>query len=242
MKILLCTPCAGGFVRYEYMQSVLTQVFCAPDRLLHQDQFDVALYLAGGASGLGRDRAVMASYALRNNFDRLFFIDSDQDFTWDQFRAIATSEHPICAGVVPMKMLPFRLNFTPMEEDRADCFSKENETITTKGLELLVAKYPEQKEIRVCTTGTAFLSVDVKVLATLTKTIEKFKFVDPNTQKTNTCWDFFPSGPLGGIYLGEDWGFCTIAQRAGFPIHINPAVKIPHIGTYTYDIDNPPRL
>lgn len=234
MKILLATPCAQGVVRYEYCQSILTQVFNHPERLANQERYQVALYLVGGYSGLGKDRGIIASYALREGFDKLVFIDSDQKFYWNQFKALVDSDKPVVAGVIALKDYPQNLNFTPNVDD-LDCFIVDQSRITPNGLKILKEKH-EKDEIPVQCMGTGFMSIDVAVLMKLSETCPTFYHVDVVTKERVKVWDFFQTGVVNGLYFGEDWAFCAQAKRAGFQSYINASVLVDHIGSHNYKV------
>ena len=42
----------------------------------------------------------------------------------------------------------------------------------------------------------------------------------------------------GPIELSEDYAFCEKAKGAGFRIYIDPAIRLGHIGTYTYRLED----
>ena len=234
MKILIATPCAQGQVHYKYLQSLLTQTFLAEERLQDQATYQLALYTVAGVSGLGKDRGVIASYALRNNFDKLFFIDADQSWSWPQFKAIADSKRPITAGVVALKNYPVQLNFTPRTQD-ADCFEADSHRVTPTVLQNLYSKY-QQDTIEVQVLGTGFTCLDVLVLKALVEQNRAPEFFHKDTAeyKDVKCWDFFQSGVVNGAYIGEDWAFCIQAARLGFRSYINPTVHITHHGQHEY--------
>lgn len=236
MKIMLATPCFQGVATMDYMQCLLTETLLNPDRLLQQQRYNILPYFQKGYSGLGKDRGTMASYALKLGCDKIIFIDSDQAWTWNDLKKILDSEKQIVAGVIPLKKMPQVLNFTPLMEDM-DAFEDEGKEITPVGLRRLRQKYHGQDEIEVEMTGTGFLSVDRSVLEALSKTCDQFLYYDPHTQTKQIGWDFFPSGAMGGVYMGEDWGHCIIAKRAGFKIYINSSVFIDHVGNFTYRVD-----
>lgn len=241
MKILLATPCSGGQVHYKYCQSLLHQAFLSPDRLQNIEKYDIALYHLGGYSGLGKDRGIMASMALRSGFDKIVFIDGDQSWTWPQLKAIIDSDKPIVAGVVALKKYPIQLNFVPNLEDR-DCFEPERGRIMAKGLNRLIEKH-KSNEIPVQGTGTAFMAIDVSVLKKLSEpgfdySCPSFMFIEGATGKKVTCWDFFQSGVVEGLYIGEDFGFVFQAKRAGFQAYINGNVRVDHHGGHDYQIGN----
>lgn len=238
MKILFATPAAAGMVHIKWHKSVLTQLFNAPERLLQQEKYSIAEYTVEGYSGLGKDRGVIASFALRHKFDKLFFVDADQSFTWEQFKTIVDSDKPIVAGVVALKQYPIQLNFTPLVDDK-DCFLSDGGKIMHTGLENLHKKYGKT-EIPVQCMGTAFMCIDVKVLAAMVEngSCPPFIFDDTYTKQKVTCWDFFQSGVVGDLYFGEDWAFCAQAKRAGFQSYINSSVRVDHHGSHTFRVGN----
>lgn len=244
MKILLATPCAGDVVYRRHMLSILSETFMHPDRLRYQDRYQIAHYTVAGDSGLGKDRGLIASYAVRNGFDKLFMVDSDQVWVWQQFRDLVDSDKPIIAGVVGLKKYPVQLNFTPKVED-AHCFEPEDKITTYAGLRRLIAKHTlpntkiNEQEIEVQAVGTGFICIDVKVLKALalSKDAPAFRTADPNpfTPKARiAAWDFFQTGVINEEYYGEDWGFSIIAARAGFKSYINASILVEHIGNHSY--------
>ena len=222
-------------VHAEYLMSLLARTMLAPQRLENLSHYDVAPYLTHGNSGLSKDRNIVASFALRNGFDKLFCIDSDQTWNWEQFRSIVDSNKEIIAGVVPLKAFPTKLNFTPNPEDK-DLFEGEDGRSTNPlGLEKMLKKYGTD-ELPVQCMGTAFMCIDTKVFAKLAESKYVPKFVYEGSGKQEWVWDFFQTGVVEPLYYGEDWGFCLQAKRHGFQPYINGKVHIPHIGNHTYRI------
>ena len=242
MKIMIGTPCADDKVHRPYMQSLLTQVMLHPARLQQQEKYNVTFFNVGGQTGLGRDRGSIASFAMRNQIDKLFMIDSDQSWSWEQFKAIVDSDKPIIGGVVPLKRYPLHLNFTPKPEDQ-DCFEEDGGEVVYKGLLKLQNKHNpkrslniQDQEIEVNRLGTAFMCVDMAVFRSLASSgiAPSFTEYDPYSKKPAKSFDFFQSGVVNGLYHGEDWGFCHQAKHAGFKTYINPTVRIPHHGNHMF--------
>lgn len=235
MRILLATPCGGGQVHHLYTQSLLTEAFLNSDRLQNQHRYELGSYLVGGFSGLAKDRGVVASYALREGFDKIVFIDSDQSWAWPQLKALLDSDKMVIAGVVALKEYPIQLNFTPLVEDK-DCF--EGGKITPNGLKKLQKKHAGTYEIEVQACGTAFLAIDTSVLKALVenKSCPMFLYKDVHSEKMVENWDFFQTGVINERYYGEDYSFCFQAKRAGFSAYINSFVHIDHHGGHTYSI------
>jgi len=195
-------------------------LFLHPQRLQDQRTYDIAYNLVHGNSGLSKDRSIVASTALHMGFDKLFFIDADQSWRFEDFARLVHSPHKIVGAPIAQKKRPISLNFTPLERDN-DCFKDSNGVPTPKGLQKLMEKYPK-KEIEVALLGTGFMCVDVSVLSDLTATAPQFDYIHPQTGQKMTCWEFFPSGAADGIYWGEDWALCRNAKHAGHSIFINP--------------------
>lgn len=238
MKILICTPCAGGQVHYLYAHCLLTEAFNAPDRLQQLERYDLSVNLQGGYSGLGKDRSIMASLALRNGYDKIFFIDADQSWTWPQMKKLIDSPHFITAGMVPLKAHPIQLNFTTQPKD-SHFFNEEAGMISPTGIDRWREANPNQDYIQVSAVGTAFMCVDVKALRNIAQAsnlVEPFlhKEFDANGVRMVKCWNFFPVGPMENNYYGEDYGFCISAQRAGFPVYVDTSLEIPHHGAFEY--------
>lgn len=197
---------------------------------------EVGQYTLGGESLLGRGRNHMAQVALTQGWDKLFFIDADEGFTWEQFRAIAQSPHPVAAGLVPLKAFPIPnsyetvLNYLPFLEDEAFF---DDSTRTLKATKRL-ARAKKSNWIEVAYTGTGFLCVDVSVFAKLAEKSAEYTYPNPQTGIPQVHWSFFDGGPMYGQYLSEDWTFCEKAREAGFKIMVNTDVQVTHAGPHTF--------
>lgn len=240
MKILFATPAGGGHVHWQYHLATHSELFLHPDRLAQQSRYEIAQFLAGGYSGLSKDRGIVASYALREGYDKLLFVDADQSWKWEDVKKLLDSDKPIVGGMVAMKFYPVQLNFAHMMEDRK-YYEPEDNVTTPLGIARWRAHNLGQDEMRVSAVGTGFLCIDVKTLAGMVegKHVESFLYSEmgaDGNRRNVKCWDFFPSGPLEGVYYGEDYGFCISAGRAGFHPWVNTSVEIPHHGQHTYEV------
>src|SRR3990167_2439678 len=155
MRIMIGTPCGGGVVSTQYMLSFLTshdamnqhkheiyrqliqqfpggfqegnqQHINAMTQAMNQHTMDIGIYTLTGESLLARGRNHIAAQMLYGGWDKLFFIDADTGWTWEDFKQIAMSPHPIIGGVVPLKMYPHAprtfetsLNYLPFMEDES---------------------------------------------------------------------------------------------------------------------------
>lgn len=92
--------------------------------------------------------------------------------------------------------------------------------------------------------ATGFMAVHRRVFEKLSQDLPLYHPTDP----TRHYPFFLPFGYESGgvpIMLSEDWAFSEYANRAGFTCHINPAIRLGHIGSYCYrleDLTSPPPM
>jgi len=201
-----------------------------------KNTIEIGQYTLGGESLLGRGRNHMAQVALTQGWDKLFFIDADEGFTWNDFASIALSEHKVAAGLVPLKAFPVPnsyetvLNYLPFLDDEPFFDDSIRNLKSTKRL----ARAKKSPWIEVAYTGTGYLCVDVSVFAKLAETADEYTYPNPQTGVPSVHWSFFDGGPMYGQYLSEDWTFCEKARKAGFKIMVNTDVFVTHTGPHTF--------
>lgn len=204
---------------------------------LAKHTFDIGVYTLGGESLLGRGRNHIAQVALSRGWDKLFFIDADGGWSWNDFHALVSSPHPIIAGVVPLKTYPnaphnfeTSLNYLPFLEDEVYF----NNSLRTLSSTIKMAEAHGSHQVKVAFTGTAFLCIDVSVLAKLAETTPEYIYPNPESGQPETHWDFFGGGPVEEMYQSEDWAFCHKAREADYEIVVDTNVRLQHVGTHCF--------
>lgn len=266
MRILVGTPCALGMTTVQYFLSMLDTNNASiahkqqmarelmanvpggfnpqsPEhqmglaQALHQHTMDVAVYTMSGEALIPRARNHCAQVALTQNYDKLFFIDADTGWTFEQFKAIAMSPHPVIGGVVPLKTYPnfpnnfqTSLNYLPFLEDEK-YFTRSLRTLEGT---IKMASGHGSEIVKVPFTGTAFLCIDRKVLLKLAETAPEYLYPNPGTGQVETHWSFFDGGPIDAVYYSEDWAFCNKVRALGYDIHIHTGVRLSHSGGHTF--------
>lgn len=206
------------------------------DHNMNHHTIDISIYTMTGESLLGRGRNHCAQVALTKGFDKIFFIDADEGFTWDNFRTLATSPYPIAAGLVPLKTYPTPgsfetvLNFLPFNED--EMFF--DDSLRTLKSTLRMARAKRSEWIEVAFTGTGFLCMDVAVFAKLAETSPEYIYPDPSSGVSEVHWSFFDGGPIEDHYLSEDWSAMEKARQAGYKIMVNTNVRADHTGPHKF--------
>lgn len=266
MRIMVGTPCALGMVTTQYLTSFLAtfngvtqykgQVYQqliqqfpggfnqqdqnhikALNQALHQHTMDVGLYTLAGESLLGRGRNHIAAQMLIGGWDKLFFVDADTGWSFEDFKAIAMSPHPIIGGVVPLKTyvnqphgFQTSLNYLPFEEDEVHFQNGIRDLASTDRM----TKAHGSPIVKVAFTGTAFLCISREVFMKMAETAEEYLYPDPHTGQSTVHWSFFDASPIADTYLSEDWQFCHKARELGYDIHINTDVRLTHTGNHSF--------
>lgn len=199
----------------------------------------IGLYTLANESLLARGRNHIAAQALYGGWDKLFFIDADEGWSWDDFKALALSPHPLIAGVVPLKVYPkyphnfeTSLNFLPFLEDEK-YFDRALRTLSST---IKMAQGHGSNLVKVAFTGTGFLCIDRSVLMKMSETAEAYSYPEPYTGQNTTHWSFFDGGPIDGEFLSEDWKFAARARELGFDVIIDVNVRVSHCGSHVFRV------
>lgn len=266
MRILIGTPCANASVNTNYLLSIIeTYQRSLEHKVIVQKQiiekipnynpqnpehqqtlahnmayhtFDLGLYTMSGESLLSRGRNHIAQAALMGGWDKLFFIDADEGWTWEDFVTIAGSPYPIAAGVVPLKnywdfprSFQTSLNFMPFLDDDKKFFPSAIKTLSGT---IAMAQSYNSPWVKVAYTGTGFLCISVDVLARLSETSQEYFYPNPTTGLSEVHWSFFDGGPMYETYFSEDWQLCEKARALGYDIMVNVNARINHMGPHLF--------
>lgn len=191
---------------------------------------EIGLYTLANESLLGRGRNHIAAVAIRQGWDRLFFIDADAKWTFEQFFSMITSPHDFTAGACPLKVLPIALNYLPFED--SEHYYKDN--IRSVDSFLKMREGHGTQFVPIAFIGTAFMCLSRKVLLRCAEAAEAYSYPNPATGHNHTHWDMFKTAPMHGKYASEDWGMCEMARSCGFDVMLNTNVIIDHVGSWIY--------
>lgn len=192
--------------------------------------YEVGLYTLTNESLLSRGRNHIAAVAIRQGWDRLFFIDADAKWTFAQFINVAMAPYDLVAGVCPLKVLPISLNYLPFEDDE----HYYRDSIRSMDSLLKMREGHGSAYVPVAFVGTAFMCLSRRVLLRCAEEAEEYSYPNPSTGHLHTHWNMFDTKPMHGKYMSEDWAMCFRARSLGFPVMINADVVISHVGTMIY--------
>jgi hypothetical protein len=161
--------------------------------------------------------------------DILLSLDSDLDFTVGDIERLLEDPWPIMAGRYAIKQPELRWCLNNLPGQKVDPFT--------------------QREF-VSTSGTGFLATFRHVFGTLMTEASawphwRIRYNDDASKGTvhNLYFngvvldpEWFPGFPEGR-YLSEDWGFCYLARKHGFPIACDHRVTAFHRGEISYPLN-----
>jgi hypothetical protein len=167
-----------------------------------------------GFSAIDLGRSVLATRALADGFDELFWIDDDIGFDpEDVFRLRDTGE-ALVAGIYPKKgRRELAVHVVP--GTRSFAFGRDGSL----------------SEVRY--VGTGFMYTHRRL----------YEAMAPELPVCNEHFGervipyflpFVVKAESGPWYLGEDYAFCERARRAGHRVMVDTRVRLYHVGTYAY--------
>lgn len=198
---------------------------------LNMIDIEIGLYTLSQESLLCRGRNHIAAVAIRGGWDKLFFIDADAKWNFDQFMRVAMQNEDFVAGACPVKVLPISLNYLPFKDDikyhTDNARSVDSMLRTREG-------HGENPMFPVSNIGTAFMCLSRKVLLKCAEDAAEYLYPNPQTGHLHTHWNMFDTRVCEGKFMSEDWSMCDRARKLGFNVMLNSDVIISHVGDIIY--------
>jgi hypothetical protein len=165
-----------------------------------------------GFSAIDQGRCLLAQQALDAGFRELFWIDADIAFWADDVDKVRSLGLSIVAGAYPVKGWP-TMTMEPLD----------------KGLPIHFGPGAPLVSLRYAATGFLYTHRRVYHMMRLMLELPTARVWG---QHSVTPW-FLPL-LYEGDYLGEDFAFCHRAREVGYTIHLDPSIRLAHIGRHPY--------
>jgi len=204
-KVLIGTPAHDGRVDVWYANSLVNTI-----RLAHQKEILIVPIFMAYDSLVQRARNDLVRIALKDEFDDLIFIDSDQEWDPEWVFSLLDREEPVVGGTVVKKsdMTAFNVKAFPEGLNR-----EENGLMAVESV------------------GTGFLKISREALQ---------KVWDESPEYTNEgriCRMVFDVQLIDGELVSEDNIFCSKWRSLGGTVWIDPEMTCNHIGVKKYGGD-----
>jgi len=236
MNILIATPCYGGLVTHNYLNSIvyLKDAF-------YKYGINCTVYTLGNESLITRGRAFYVALMLSNpQFTHLFFIDADISFNPDSVIRMLMANKDVIAGIYPKKninvnkIIETAQNTTGpvIPESLMDyCINLESTTNIKCDNSIIEAMY----------VGTGFLMIKRDVILKMVEAYPETKYNnDVEGYELVAGKDNFYMlfdciiDPESKRYLSEDFTFCYRWRKLGGKIHVNISCDLTHTGTFDF--------
>lgn len=227
-KLFLATPCYGGMVCQEFMQSVLCTLHtCMINRV------GLQVFMIGNESLITRGRNQLVAEFMASDCSHLMFVDADIEFNPHDVLKLISHNKPIVAGAYPLKKEPtsYVVNLRPDALQLDDL-------------------------VEVMDAGTGFMMIKREVITKMQNAHPELHYTgdlegdeyrkDLNSKedhrqrlKENLYSLFDTSHDKGdnNNYLSEDYTFCRRWQKIGGKIWLDSTIKLNHVGRKIYKGD-----
>lgn len=204
-RVLVATPTLDGKLDVWYTISLI-------ETLRHESSIDYEIYpiFFSYDSLIQRSRNGAVKIALENDFDFLFFIDSDVEWTPSDFYKILEHEEDIVAGALIKKDL-------------------ENEDYTIKILNETLVTNENLSLIDADAVGTGFLKISKRALQTLWEISPSYTSLEQEFRMI-----FNVGIDDDGTLISEDYFMCKKWKSIGEKVWVDPKVNCNHVGTIKF--------
>ena len=188
--------------------------------LMHQGYAIQKIY---GCANVDIARSQLASDALTQGFEEIFWIDSDIDFNIDDFERLRAHDLPIVCGLYPKKLKEGGLAAILEDYTETLVFGEQGGLIEIRwaGTGFLYTKRCVYDDIKVklnlpdCSIGRK---------GTINPYFMPFAIPGPQSSEGKSTW----------LYLGDDTSFCERARQVGYKIYADTTIRLDHVGKYRY--------
>lgn len=233
MKLFVSTPSFGGQVTSAYAGSLLA---CVQQASIEGLLTDFQVDFQDKESLINRARNRAARTYILSKFDKLLTIDADIVWTYEDFKRVITSPHPITGGMYPLKTFPVVANFNPYPDRGGELF-KSQRGMDLDAYEKFKAKYADSDgRVSVRHVPTGFLCVTEEVFFKIgaLPEVQRYSTFDSASGERISFVQFYPVDVKYGTLRSEDWAFCDLAREAGYEIMLDTKISLGHIGIHCF--------
>lgn len=232
--IYLATPCYGGLVNLQFMQSVL-----ALQEACRARGIGLFVDLIGGDALITRARSRLAArFLAHGQATHILFCDADIGFAPQNLFRLLDADKPVIGGVYPVKSIDWAKVRTAAKADAADLMA------ASVGYVLRFIPTPDHSvEIdgglaKVAYAGTGFLLIARAAMQRIVDAHPELraKMGDMNDRLADEAVMVFETmiEPQTGQYLSEDYAFCRRWLDLGGEIWADLEARLTHVGAAAY--------
>lgn len=238
---LIATPCYGAMLCRNYALSLISL-----QRVCFERQMPIDFHLRRGDSLVTRARNDCVAYFLsKPQYTHLFFIDADIGFNPDAALRLLRADHPVAAGIYPLKRNYWPTDGTTqgMTEAQFKAHFTRYAVNTGKPGEDVNLVIDADGFMKVREAPTGFMCIKRAVFDRMIEAYPGLKYVPDWPKGTypegGVHYRFFDTmvDPDTGRYLSEDYAFCRLWEKLGGEVFADAKSNLSHQGETLYTGD-----
>ncbi|MDE1996554.1 MAG: hypothetical protein KGI75_28905 [Rhizobiaceae bacterium] len=240
--VFIATPCFGGMVAKDYMQSIVSLMHASAQRGVQ-----LTLALLGNDALITRSRNTLVSHFLNDTAaTHMLFIDADISFEPEQVMRLLDVDKDVVAAMYPIKDYDWN--------SVAKATLQNSETLSEAALHYVGTPLPDPIAewdgdfVTAIYAGTGMLLIKRAVIEKMISAYPDLRYgaihAYPVTKSTPaTQYALFESliEEETGIYLSEDFAFCHRWRALGGEIWLDTGSKLNHTGAHCFVGNTRPR-
>jgi hypothetical protein len=229
-KIFVATPCFGGLVTQEYMESVIacTSVLQVP----------MTLSLLGDDAMISRARnTLLHQFWVRSDASHILFVDADMGFPAEAPARLLAAGKDLVAGLYPIKE---RFWDKATQENVLRGESQDAASLRYVGeTEAMHRTWDKGPLIKTHYAGTGFMLISRKAIAMMIKAYPETAYrridaADGGDGKEYHALFDASIDPETGTYLSEDFTFCRRWREIGGEVWLDTSITLTHAGRASF--------
>ena len=213
--LAIATPCYGGAIASPFFTSVIKTVEVCRARGI-----PLTIHTVAGDSLVSRARAILVAKFLLSDASHLLFIDADMSWQPESVVRLLEADKDFVCGTYRTKIDEVRWAFGVFRDEQGRTPCEQN---------------GELVQIAACGMGFAMIRRAVferLIAAHPERRFGRTRVLAPEEERF--CYDLFPLAAQGGVYVGEDYGFCRLWRELGGEIWLNNTIQLGHHGPTCY--------
>jgi hypothetical protein len=232
--VYLATPCYGGMLTLQFMQSVL-----ALQEACRERGIGLFVDLMGGDALITRARSrLVARFLAHERATHILFCDADIGFAPHNLFRLLDADKPVIAAVCPLKSINWEQARAAAKADAPD--------LLAASLGYVVRFIPtpdhsvevENGIAKVAYGGTGFLLIARDAMQRIVDAHPELKarMGDMGDRMADEAVMVFETmiEPETGQYLSEDYAFCRRWRQLGGEIWADMEARLTHVGSTAY--------
>jgi len=212
MNILIGTPCYGGKLDLDYLNSIID---------CHRNRIPFSVMGIRNESLITRGRNTIFSYFLHlKQFSHLLFLDADIGIAGEDIIRLMSYGKDVIGAPVRLKGL---------DNEGKPAYNVYPKPTASESINLL------QSVDRIGTAVFCLSRLACERLAAVSETYEPSNLTRGQVVGMDKHYDVFRCGVKNGVYLSEDYWACQTLLDLGIPIYADWGIRTKHWGIESYE-------